>query len=635
MKEWFCSKWGGAAAFVVICGLVAGGLGWATAAALRLEGEQLAARAETERADRMRLALWRLDSYVTPLLAVEDGRPFNHYSAVFAAPLAFDNGGVARPPGAVVEPSPLLNADLPDWMLLHFQLDAGSGWESPQAPSVNLAHVLQNPPIQTLLANVTPERTALLEELKRCIKPGELIAAVRERVSPEMHLDKVLLPAKKSPYVANIDNRDGANQGPTPNNDFQLRQQSTQLNNANPVQMYDRSVALNALERNGENWLSFKGMQGVPGAEVPVNLSPMTALWTPTENGRERLLLVRLVRVEEKEVCQGIVLDDEALCGLLADKVVDLFPDARLLPVYEPDPPQPDRTMSALPLLLDPGPAPPPPNPGWTPLRVGLAFAWTAALVALLAVGLGGWSLIGLSQRRIRFVSAVTHELRTPLTTLRLYLDMLMNGLVRDEKRREEYIHTLSAEADRLGRLVGNVLDYSRLENQRPRLSRTRVSPAELLAQMGDVWRSRCQNADKELVIEYNTEAITALCTDGELVQQVLGNLLDNACKYSRGAADPRVWLRVRPDGRRMVFEVEDRGPGVPTRERRSVFRAFRRGRTADATGGGVGLGLALARRWARLLGGELTLRPASPGGGACFRLALPAESGRTSGFPA
>ena len=54
---------------------------------------------------------------------------------------------------------------------------------------------------------------------------------------------------------------------------------------------------------------------GTPGSEVLVNLSPMTALWTPTEDGRERLLLVRLVRIEEKEVCQGIVLDDAALRG--------------------------------------------------------------------------------------------------------------------------------------------------------------------------------------------------------------------------------------------------------------------------------------------------------------------------------
>jgi signal transduction histidine kinase len=628
MKELVYGKFGGVIAFTAICGLVAGGLGWATAAAVRLEGEQLAEHAEAERAERMRLALWRLDSYVAPLIAVEDGRPFNHYSAVFAAPLAYDNRGAPRPPGAVVEPSPLLTADLPDWMLLHFQLDAASGWESPQAPSVNLSRVLQNPPIQTTLANATPERTRLLDELKRCLKPAGLIAAVRDRVSPPTHKDKILLPAKRPSDATNTVRAGAANQGQNNNSDYELRQQANPLNGdiVRPAQSFNRSLAINSVEHNGENWLSFQGMQGVPGAEVLVNLSPMTALWMPTEGGRERLLLVRLVRIEEKEVCQGIVLDDDALRGVLAEKVADLFPDARLSPVHEPEPPQPERTMTALPLQLDPGPTPALLNAGWTPLRVGLSLAWTAALVALLAVGLGGWSLIDLSQRRIRFVSAVTHELRTPLTTLQLYLDMLVNGLVRDEKQRGEYIQTLNAEANRLSRLVGNVLDFSRLENQRPRLNRTRVAGADLLAQIEAVWRGRCSDADKELVIENALNDGAALCTDGELVQQILGNLLDNACKYSRGAADRRVWLRVRRDGRRLVFEVADHGPGVPKRERRSIFRAFRRGRDADVTGGGVGLGLALARRWAGLVGGELTLRPASAATGACFRLVLPGD---------
>src|SRR5204863_3259237 len=115
------------------------------------------------------------------------------------------------------------------------------------------------------------------------------------------------------------------------------------------------------------------------------------------------------------------------------------------------------------PVQLVPATAPAPVDPGWTLLRIGLALAWTAALVALLAVGLGGWSLLDLSERRIRFVSAVTHELRTPLTTLRLYLDMLTGGLVTEPKQREEYLHTLHQETERLNRLVGNVLDFSRL----------------------------------------------------------------------------------------------------------------------------------------------------------------------------
>src|SRR6516225_10395556 len=156
--------------------------------------------------------------------------------------------------------------------------------------------------------------------------------------------------------------------------------------------------------------------------------------------------------------------------------------------------------MSALPLQLDPGSAwTTATAPVWTPLRIGVALAWTAALVA---VALGGRSLIELSQRRIRFVSAVTHELRTPLTTLRLYLDMLTGGLVREEQQKDEYLHTLHAEADRLHRLIANVLDFSRLEDQRPRLAKSTVRLGNLLDQLGATWQSRCKDAGKELVIE-------------------------------------------------------------------------------------------------------------------------------------
>jgi signal transduction histidine kinase len=246
-----------------------------------------------------------------------------------------------------------------------------------------------------------------------------------------------------------------------------------------------------------------------------------------------------------------------------------------------------------------------------------------------LAVGLGGWSLLDLSERRFRFVSAVTHELRTPLTTLRLYLDMLLGGLVRDEQQRTEYIRTLHGESDRLSRLVTNVLDFSRLEKQRPRLALARVAVADLLAEVRTTWQGRCQDAGKELVVESNVPEGMVLETDAELLQQVLANLIDNACKYSRDAEDPRLWLRARAERGtrgRVVFEVEDCGSGVPARERRTIFRPFRRGRRADATGGGVGLGLALARRWTQLLGGTLTLEGASATsrGFSCFRLTLP-----------
>src|SRR5205814_10131263 len=137
----------------------------------------------------------------------------------------------------------------------------------------------------------------------------------------------------------------------------------------------------------------------------------------------------------------------------------DRFPDARLVPLPDGTPANAERVMSSLPVQLDPGPPPLAPQ-RWTPLRIGLSVAWAATLFGLVAVGLSGLSLIDLSERRIRFVSAVTHELRTPLTTLRLYLDMLTSGMVKEETQRDEYLNTLSAESERLHRLIGNVLDF-------------------------------------------------------------------------------------------------------------------------------------------------------------------------------
>jgi signal transduction histidine kinase len=623
MKEWLCGKVGGLAAFLGIAALVAGGLGWATRAALRLEREQLDRRAESDFAGRVRLALWRLDGLVAPHLAREDSRLFNHYSAIFSPPLAFRANGVTCAAGEVMEPSPLLNAELPPWMLLHFQADA-DGWTSPEvlpAPVARLLHQ-QRPPV--LMPNATVQRQRLLAELSRELPAVEVLAAARAYAKPATVRDRTRMVRPAPQPVA-------ANPGPQPAQqatEYDKRSgQKSQIQNDNLFsQKVNRDFAYNSVLGNGTNWMQMNPGDPAATSEVVVDLSPMVPVWLSGRSGAERLLLLRLVRVEDKEVCQGVLLDVEALREVLTGEVADLFPQASLVPMREREPPQPERTMAAVPLQLEPGEAEPvAPDTGWTPLRVGLALAWTAAGVALAAVGLGGWSLINLSERRIRFVSAVTHELRTPLTTLRLYLDMLLGGMVRDDRQRSEYLHTLHGETDRLTRLVGNVLDFSRLEKQRPRLERSRVNIADLFLQLKTTWEARCHEADKELVFDNALGVDGSVWADAALLQQILGNLIDNACKYSRGVEDRRVWVRARSEGQRLVFEVEDRGPGVPAVERRSVFRAFRRGRCADVTAGGVGLGLALARRWTRLLGGRLTLEPVCGPCGACFRVSLPA----------
>lgn len=637
MRYWLRGLRGGSLAYLLIAALVAGGLAWVSAAALSLEERQRREAANADLNAQLQLALTLLDSRVRPALAREDSRPYNHYSVLSAPSLAFDVRGRPVPPGRLLEPSPLLNADLPEWMLLHFQAEEESGWSSPQAPSPVVFQKLQAPNLKTRLTNTTPRRAELLRELDASISPRELLAVVGKHATRPYLRDSTLVPgppddvpeAPAAPGGRQNYGQSGAQMGegqggPDPGYVRRARLQNKVMQEQTTNQKDDPQVAANNIGRGGVDWLYQRDLPAA-GELVDVQLSPMVPVWLRI-GGREWLLVARLVRIGDRQACQGILLDGAGLRALLAAEVADLLPGStvRAVPEEGSAGSHTVRTMTALPFQLEPGPeSATVPDAGWTPLRVSLVLAWAAALVALAAVGLGGWSLFELSARRIRFVSAVTHELRTPLTTLRLYLDMLTGGLVREERQREEYLRTLHAETERLNRLVSNVLDFSRLENQQPRVVRAPVRVAELVDQLRATWQGRCTDGGKELVVENAAPPEAVVETDAALVQQVVGNLVENACKYSRTAEDNRIWLRAALVARRLVIEVEDRGPGVPVGERQAIFRPFRRGRDVHASAGGVGLGLALAHTWATALGGRLDLRPSADAAGACFRFAI------------
>lgn len=641
MIYWLRGKKGGALAFAAIALLVIGGLGWATMAALRLEREQAQTRAQADWTENLRLALWRMDSLVSPVLAQEDSRPANQYSAVFAPSVAMNPSGAACSPGTVLEPSPLLDTEPPDWILLHFQTSEESAWQSPQVLSPTLSKRLYTCNVKLPSSDGNRKRAELLADLGQQFPHRSLLAMLQPHVpQPESRTNMLVI--AQSPWNYNppynqvqANNNDFPNQAPRQSaSEFNKRVEAQKIirnQSKSQGQQEDFDVALGNTKRNGEDWFTDNRTKSMRGEQVPIQLDSMIPLWlSPQTVGgidQDLLVFVRRIEIGKKQVCQGIVFDWPNLQALLTEKVTDLFPHAKVLPVKDETPEHLDTVMSTLPIELDPGPEEAVVVREWTPLRLGLGLAWAAALIALAAVGLGGWSLIDLSERRIRFVSTVTHELRTPLTTLRLYLDMLAGGIITDEKKKTEYLHTLNAETDRLNRLVGNVLDFSRLENQRPRLNKTQVAINDLLEQVRANWQARCGDAEKQLILE-NHVGNQALLTDMNLVQQILGNLIDNACKYSRGAEDRRIWLRARRESPQLlVLEVEDWGPGVKSKDRRSIFRPFRRGQDADVTAGGVGLGLALAHRWAQLLGGRLCLQSPAKSVGACFTLELPLAS--------
>ncbi len=360
-------------------------------------------------------------------------------------------------------------------------------------------------------------------------------------------------------------------------------------------------------------------------APVAVHIGPMRARWIADGTGAQHLFLMRSVKLGARIVYQGVVVDWPKLQKELKGELADLFPAAELHPATETDEPAHERTMTALPVRLDPNLDTAPVLDGWSPLRSGLVIAWTAAILAIVAVALGGRAILQMSERRIRFASAVTHELRTPLTAMQLHLDLLNSGLVEDEAKKSEFLATICSEAQRLNQLVENVLDFARLEKRSVRAQAQPIAVAAVTDTVRRTWEERLGGEGFELIAESSVAPGSEVRIDPRVLEQVLGNLIDNARKYSKSATDRRIWLRTVPGAAgRIAFEVEDRGPGVPDAERRSIFQPFRRGSSSTDTGG-AGLGLSLAKQWVELFGGTLSYRPAEGGAGACFRLELAA----------
>jgi signal transduction histidine kinase len=332
-----------------------------------------------------------------------------------------------------------------------------------------------------------------------------------------------------------------------------------------------------------------------------------------------------------------LLIDWEQLRQNLEAEVRDVFPQARIVPVRNNEPVDRQKLLSmmqTIPARLETGPLAPgtmsEPN---EEVPIGVIFAWITALLALIAITYGVGKFVSLAQRRLEFVAAVTHELRTPLTSFQLYADLLGEAAAEEPKRREKYVQTLRSQSKRLARLVENVLVYSKMSDSRPNLHWKEVPAHELLRSVAASVAEPCAAAGKELMIEDGCPPGTQVRTDAEFVAQILGNLIENACKYSAGAQDNRIWLstRRRPDGS-TCFEVDDAGLGIAPRDRRAVFKPFRRSSSARAgEAGGLGLGLGLSRYWAECLGGSLHVKR-SPRNGShftCFELHLPVVSDR------
>ena len=226
------------------------------------------------------------------------------------------------------------------------------------------------------------------------------------------------------------------------------------------------------------------------------------------------------------------------------------------------------------------------------------------------------------ARQKTSFVANVSHEFKTPLTTIRLYSELLEQGRVADEGRRGEYLRTIGRETQRLARLVNNALDFSRLEQGRKRYQREPLELGSELSRLLDTQAPRFAESGLVLRRELPDAPLTAT-VDRDALEQIVLNLLDNACKYAAGGGEVTVTLAPRAGGA-ADLRVLDRGLGVPPDHRERIFEKFHRvDETLTAEKHGAGLGLSIARQLARGLGGELRYEPRA-GGGAAFVLELP-----------
>jgi K+-sensing histidine kinase KdpD len=229
-------------------------------------------------------------------------------------------------------------------------------------------------------------------------------------------------------------------------------------------------------------------------------------------------------------------------------------------------------------------------------------------------------------EMRSSLLSAVSHDLRTPLATITGAASTLRDGGAGvDATQREELLQMICEEADRLERLVTNLLDMTQLASGSLRVRREWTSLEEIvgsaLARLDARLAGRAVHTDLP-------EDLPLFSGDAVLLEQVLVNLLENAAKYT--PADSPVEISARADQGGMIVDVADRGPGLPPGDEARIFEKFVRGK--QARGPGAGLGLAICRGIVEAHGGTLTAQNRA-GGGALFQLQLP-RLGEPPGAP-
>jgi signal transduction histidine kinase len=623
-------------AFAIGLSAALGAVACLTHTTLGLERAQRRATLNAIHEERARLALWRIDSLLSPMIAEISARPYFAFQAFYPAERAYNRmlGEVRR--GEVILPSPVLGLEQAH-VLVYFQFDPDGNLSSPQVPGGEMRALAEKSYTTVARIDLAGRK---LDAFAQRVRPSELATALNHTPATVVERpDGQIVVAGASADRQEINDAVDepaqiADNEAVPHDDAPLAAQSKSagksrsraLTVAEAAQQLDTSSLSSSggsfdYRMRSSNAGKLKWQQAEIQSALPafagLSAELMRPLWL-----NDDLIMARRVSIDGRDYLQGCCLDWRALRKQLIAEVQDLLPNADVAAARGP---HSMYRVASLPLGLTLGRIPEDEETSSLPIRWLLVVVWScvaivgAAMAALLA------GALNLSERRGAFVSAVTHEMRTPLTTFRLYADLLAGGMITDETERKNHLDTLRDEADRLAHLVENVLAFAQLE--RAAVPVTPTTFAAILAAGRERLNARARQAGFTLVEELDPNATDApILADEQAVIRILFNLVDNAGKYARSAANRTLHVAVTRSGACVGCRVRDHGPGIAPDVAKRLFVAFAKSAAAPARSApGVGLGLALSRRLARQMGGDLR-HEQTRDGGACFVLTLPLD---------
>jgi signal transduction histidine kinase len=262
---------------------------------------------------------------------------------------------------------------------------------------------------------------------------------------------------------------------------------------------------------------------------------------------------------------------------------------------------------------------------GVAPLRgTGSDFSIHALAVLLCIVALVGvialYRMIAVvvhfAERRNNFVAAVSHELKTPLTSIRMYAEMLRDGLVPSEEKRNDYYRTISDESERLSRLIENVLEFSRVEKGSRDFNLTVGALGDVIAEAARNLQPHVERQGFRLEVRVDDD-LPPVRFDRDAVVQMVFNLVDNSIKYAAGGEQPAIVIECRrTDAGGAAVSVRDFGPGVPRKHLTRIFEPFFRiEEELTRSTRGSGIGLALVKELGEAMGAAVSGANADGGG--------------------